>query len=323
MTNVSTQNKAAVSKIDSLKNMLAAPSVEAQFKNALKENSGAFVASVIDLFNGDTRLQQCEPKAVIMEALKAATLKLPINKSLGFAWIIPYNNSVKTATGWEKVLQPQFQMGYKGYIQMAMRTGHYRFINTDAVYEGELQRVNKLTGELNFEGKRTSDKIVGYFAFFELLNGFSKALYSTVEDITAHAKKFSPSFSNKKSPWTTDFPGMAMKTVLKDLLSKYGYLSVEMMTAISSDEQPDYNGKALEDKPDINSKEISIDDAQVVADTPKLDKLDFPSYDKAKEFLINDCGVSADVLKDEATIREAAIGNGIEIVIKAVGGPGF
>ncbi|HCY40400.1 MAG TPA: recombinase [Prolixibacteraceae bacterium] len=256
------QNK-AVSKMDTLKNILSAPSVSEQFKNALKENSGAFVASIIDLYNGDNYLQQCNPKEVVMEALKAATLKLPINKSLGFAYIIPYNNSVKDQNGnWQKVTQPQFQLGYKGYVQLAMRTGHYRFINTDVVYEGELKQVNKLTGEIDFSGQKTSDKIVGYFAYIELLNGFSKTIYSDVEKITAHAKKFSPSFGKSGSNWTKDFDGMAMKTVLKNLLSKYGYLSVEMMDAFDSDEEKGFDG--MGDSGKANSKELAIDDAQVV-----------------------------------------------------------
>jgi recombination protein RecT len=322
-TPAKTQTK-AVSKIDTLKNILAADSVQAQFKNAMKENSSAFVASIIDLYNGDNYLQQCDPKAVVMEALKAATLKLPINKSLGFAWIIPYNNSIKTDKGWQKVLQPQFQMGYKGYIQMAMRTGQYKFINTDIVYEGELNRVNKLTGEIDFSGERTSDKVVGYFAYIELLNGFSKTIYSTKDKIEAHAKEYSQSYGHKSSPWTKDFDGMAMKTVLKNILSKYGYLSVEMMTAFDNDQQPDFNGQEIENKPGANSHEISIEDAQEVKDEPKnLQQMAFPTIDEAKKFLVEDCGMSEEMLVDEVTVRNAAREQGFEIKIESVGVPGF
>ncbi|WP_372934880.1 recombinase RecT [Mariniphaga sediminis] len=316
--------KKPVSNLAKLKSVLAAPSVEEQFRNALKENSGAFVASVIDLYNGDTRLQQCDPNEVVMEALKAATLKLPINRNLGFSWIIPYNNSVKTDNGWEKVLQPQFQLGYKGYIQLAMRTGQYKFINTDAVYEGELQRLNKLTGEIAFDGEKKSDNVVGYFAYFELLNGFSKSMYSTVEQIEAHAKQYSPSYNSKNTPWKSDFPGMAMKTVLKDLLSKYGYLSVEMMDAMASDEQPDYSGRTLESQPDKNSHEISIDEAQVVNDEQKkAQKMTFASIDDAKKFLVEDCGTAEEFLTDDNRIKNVAKEYGFEIEIKAVKGPGF
>lgn len=254
-------------KIDALKSILKAPSVQEQFQNALKENSGAFVASVIDLYNGDNNLQQCEPKEVVMEALKAAVLKLPINKSLGFAYIIPYNNSTKNEAGqWVKKVQPQFQIGYKGLIQMAMRTGQYRFINADLVYSGEIREVNKLTGEIDFSGKKTGDTVEGYFAYIELLNGFSKTLYMTKERVTAHAKKYSKSFDGKNSPWTVHFDEMALKTVLKNLLGHYGFLSVEMMTAFDSDEQPDYNGEEI-----ANSKEIGIEEAEVVQSEPQAE----------------------------------------------------
>ena len=180
-TQSSTAVAAAPKKVDVLKNMLNAPSVMEQFNNALAKSAPTFVASVIDLYNGDTNLQQCEPKAVVMEALKAAVLKLPINKALGYAFIIPFNNSVKDDKGnWVKKMVPTFQMGYKGYIQLAMRTGQYRTINADVVYEGELRKANKLTGEIAFDGEKKSDKVVGYFCYFELLNGFSKTLYMTV-----------------------------------------------------------------------------------------------------------------------------------------------
>lgn len=255
-----TNNKPAT-KMDVLKNILKADSVQEQFKNALAENSGAFVASVIDLFNGDNNLQLCEPKSVVMEALKAATLKLPINKSLGFAYIVPYNNSKKDQNGnWMKVVTPTFQIGYKGLIQMAMRTGQYRFINADVVYEGEVKTVNKLTGEIDFTGEKKSDKIVGFFAYIELLNGFSKTLYMNKEKVDAHAKKYSKSYDNAKTPWTTNYEEMALKTVLKGLLGRYGYLSVEMMNAFDHDQE--HEDTEVRDR--ANTKEIGFTDAEVV-----------------------------------------------------------
>lgn len=242
-------------KVDVLTGMLAAPSVMKQFENALGKSANAFFASIIDLYNGDTNLQECEPAEVIKEALKAAILKLPINKNLGFAYIIPFNNSIKVNGVWTKKKVPTFQLGYKGYIQLAMRTGQYRTINADVVYEGELQKVSKLTGEISFDGEKTSDKIIGYFCYLELLNGFSKTLYITVEGIAHHAKKYSKGLDkdttvesliklanlpfnpdDKKVGWIGNFHGMAIKTVIRLLLSKYGYLSIEMQEAFSNDE---------------------------------------------------------------------------------------
>ena len=241
-----------------LKASLNAPSVQEQFKNALKENSSLFVASIIDLYNGDKSLQTCNPNAIISEALKAAVLDLPINKALGFAYIVVYNNKVKRTdpqTGrevWIKEPTPTFIPGYKGYIQLAMRTGQYRTINADVVYEGELQQANKLTGEINLNGQRKSDKVIGYFCYFELLNGYSKMLYMTVEDMAKYAKKYSPSMPGdtkiedliklansepaaKKVGWMGNFNDMALKTVIRRLISKYGYMSVKMQSAIASD----------------------------------------------------------------------------------------
>lgn len=225
-----TVSKAQNRPIDRLKSILYADSVQEQFKSVLAENSGAFVASIIDLYNTDKYLQACDPKTVVMEALKAASLKLPINKQLGFAWIVPYKDNKSGQ------YIPTFQLGYKGYIQLCMRTGAYRYINADVVYEGELVKQDKLTGEIEIDPeKRTGDKKIGYFAFIETLNGFRKALYMTVDEITQHAKRYSKSFNSKSGAWATDFDAMALKTCLRLLLSKYGVMSVEMQQAYIED----------------------------------------------------------------------------------------
>lgn len=268
------QNNQAVARqdrpVDLLKATVNAPSVQEQFKNALGEHKDTFVASLIDLYTGDRSLQSCKPSLVIAEALRAATLRLPLNKALGFAYIVVYNNSVKRkdANGndvidpnthkpvYDKVPTPTFIPGYKGYIQLAMRTGQYRTINADVVFEGEVRKVNKLTGEIAFDGEKISDKIIGYFCYFELLNGFSKTLYVTVEDMAAYAKRYSPSVKwettitqliakandgiiGKKVGWEGNFNDMALKTVIRRLLSKYGYLSVEMQNAMARDVEDD------------------------------------------------------------------------------------
>jgi recombination protein RecT len=262
--------------VDVLKKVLDAPSVQKQFTNALDKNSPSFIASIIDLYNGDSALQKCAPQKVVAECLKAAVLKLPINESLGFAYVIPYNNSVRDdATGaWIKIATPTFQIGYKGYIQLAMRTGQYRTINADVVYEGELRKVNKLTGEISFDGEKKSDKVTGYFAYIELLNGFSKTLYMTVEQTATHAKRYSLSLKFKKEVtveslmslanlpvadaqtvgWLGNFHGMAMKTVIRLLISKYGYLSIEMQNALAdeTDESADDNTAAAGPQIEIN-----------------------------------------------------------------------
>lgn len=280
-------------KVDILKGILNAPSVMEQFRNALSKNASTFVASVIDLYNTDSNLQLCEPKAVVMEALKAAVLHLPINKALGYAYIIPFNNTKKIKdekTGAEryvKVMEPTFQLGYKGYIQLAMRTGQYRTLNADVVYEGEVRKVSKLTGEIAFDGEKVSDKVIGYFCYFELLNGFSKTLYVTVEQMAKHAKRYSKGLKkettidqlmalaampvhddSKTVGWLGNFHAMGVKTVVRNLLSKYGYLSIEMQQAFADDMRgEDYSDKS--DKQDDGAtKTIYLDpsNAQTVGD---------------------------------------------------------
>ena len=275
----------APKKVDVLKSMLNADSVQTQFKNALGKNAGTFVASVIDLYNGDSGLQECEPKQVVMEALKAAVLHLPINKALGYSYIIPFKNNKKQVNEagkevWVKVTEPVFQMGYRGFIQLAMRTGQYRTINADVVYEGELRTVNKLTGEIALDGEKKSDKIIGYFCYFELLNGYSKTLYMTVEQVATHAKRYSKglrkdvtvesllsvanmpmSADSNTVGWMGNFHGMAIKTVIRNLLGKYGYLSIEMQQAISND----FEGESTAEKPSQEAKAtLVIDDQDVV-----------------------------------------------------------
>jgi len=294
------ENQAATSAVakqqkpvDMLKTVINAPSVQDQFKNALGEHKDAFVASLIDLYTGDKALQTCKPAQLVAEALRAATLRLPLNKALGFAYIVVYNNNVKSTdpqTGrdvWTKVPTPTFIPGYKGYIQLAMRTGQYRTINADIVYEGELRKVNKLTGEIAFDGEKKSDKVVGYFCYFELLNGFSKTLYVSVADMAAYAKRYSPSVKktttveqlidkandgivSKTVGWEGNFNDMAMKTTIRRLLSKYGYLSVEMQNAMSKDvEESDFSQRNDLIAENANRQTIDLDeaDAYEVVDT--------------------------------------------------------
>ena len=268
--------------IDLMKSVINAPSVQEQFQNALGEHKDAFVASLIDLFTGDKQLQTCKPSLVIAEALRAATLRLPINKALGFAYIVVFNNSVKNPDGsWSKVPTPTFVPGYKGYIQLAMRTGQYRTINADFVYEGEMRKVSKLTGEIALDGEKKSDKIIGYFCYFELLNGFNKTLFVSVEDMAAYALRYSPSFKGNKKPsaealiklaqanqpsskvgWEGNFNDMALKTVIRRLLSKYGYLSVEMQNALSKDVEDAQMSRNDLISENANGQAIELDNAQ-------------------------------------------------------------
>lgn len=283
--------KAGSKPIELLKNIIKADSVQEQFKNAMGAHKDAFVASLIDLYSGDKQLQTCKPQAVVMEALRAATMRLPINKALGFAYIVVYNNNVRNADGsFSKVPTPTFIPGYKGYIQLAMRTGQYKTINADVVYEGEISGYNKLAGTINFNGEKKSDKIIGYFAYIEMLNGFSKTLYMSLTEMANYALRYSPSFKGRnkttaaqlealaqsdtpsnKVGWEGNFNDMALKTVIRRLISKYGYLSVEMQNAVISDNQVD-NAQAIRND-EIEDTEVEVVDT----DTGEIQTIEAPA----------------------------------------------
>ena len=211
--------------------------IKQKVNEVLDKGAPAFVTSILSLVKSTPQLAAADPKTVISAAMTAATLKLPINPNLGFAYIVPYKD---TAT---------FQMGYKGYIQLAMRTGQYKTINASVVYEGQIEDVDFVTGEI-IRGKKKSDKVVGYVAYFELINGFSKMVYMTHEEMLHHAMTYSQAYKydkkngKKSSVWTTNFEAMGLKTVLKQLISKYGIMSIDMQgagleTALSADSTDD------------------------------------------------------------------------------------
>ena len=203
-------------KAVTIQSLVSQESVKARFEELLGKKAPGFISSLLSVVNNNKLLAKANPKTVIAAGAMAASLDLPINQNLGFAYIIPYGN------------EAQFQMGYKGYIQLAMRTGQYQTINAAEVYEGEIIKQNRFTGEYEF-GEKTSDKIVGYIAYFKLVNGFEKYLYMSIEEMQAHARKFSKNYKGGNEKWgLTDFHSMAIKTVLKRLISKYGILSIEM-----------------------------------------------------------------------------------------------
>ena len=278
------QKTGGIKPVDMLKSVINAPSVQEQFKNAMGGHKDAFVASLIELYTGDKALQSCKPQLIVAEALRAATMRLPINKALGFAYIVVYNNNQKMPDGsWQKVPTPTFIPGYKGYIQLAMRTGEYKTINADIVYEGEISGFDKLSGTIKFDGQKTSDKIIGYFAYFEMLNGFKKTLYMTLDEMASYALRYSPSFKGRNKPtkealvkiaqenaptgkvgWEGNFNDMALKTVLRRLLGKYGYLSVEMQEAVAGDVRQE-QAQAQRNDDIEDTKVVEVDtDAEVV-----------------------------------------------------------
>lgn len=205
---------------NSVKSLIDNPTVKKRFEEVLCERAPQYMSSIVNLVNSDTNLKKCEPMSVVASCMVAATMDLPVDKNLGYAWIVPYGNKA------------QFQMGYKGFIQLALRTGQYKAINVVEIREGELIKWNPLSEEVDIDfNQRKSDKVIGYAGYFKLLNGFEKTVYWSKEDMEAHAKKFSKTYNFKNGVWQTDFDSMAKKTVIRNLLSKWGILSIEMQKA--------------------------------------------------------------------------------------------
>lgn len=208
-----------------LNQYLRSDKVLARLNQLVGDNAEKWVSTILTVGTSSKQLRECDPKTIVHAAIQSISLRLDIDKNLGFAHIVPYG---KVA---------QFQMGYKGFIQLAMRSGQYQTINATKVFEGQLIKNNLLTGEIEFNADlKTSDKIIGYVAFFRLLNGFEKCYYMTKEEVEKHARMYSKSFNNKEGQWSKNFDAMALKTVLKLLLSKYGILSIDMQSAIQKDQ---------------------------------------------------------------------------------------
>lgn len=198
-------------------------SVQQKFEKLLGQKAPGFISSVLQTVNNNSLLKNADPATILNAAATAASLDLPINQSLGRAWIVPFKG------------QAQFQIGYKGFVELAQRSGRYRSINAIEVYENQYKGFNALTEQIDADfSVDGTGKVVGYAAHFELLNGFTKTVFWSRDKVEQHAKRFSKSFGN--GPWKTDFDAMAKKTVLKYTLSNWGILSIEMQTAQLADQ---------------------------------------------------------------------------------------
>lgn len=222
---------ANMTTVPQLKSLLSGEAVKSRFQEILGKKASGFISSVLSCVNSNNLLQTAEPQSVLNSAVIAATLDLPVNPNLGFAAIVPYNDRKKG------VCVAQFQLQYKGLIELCLRSGQFTALIDEVVYDGQLVKKNKFTGEYIFdEDAKVSDKVIGYMAYFRLVNGFEKTFYMTIEEVQAHAKKYSQSYKSGYGVWKDDFDIMARKTVLKLLLSKYAPKSIEMQRAITLDQ---------------------------------------------------------------------------------------
>lgn len=226
-----------------IKGLLNSDSVKKRFEEVLKDKAPQYMSSIINLVNSDANLIECDPMTVIASCMVAATLDLPIDKNLGYAWIVPYKN------------RASFQLGYKGYIQLALRTAQYKAINVVNIHEGELVSWNPISEDLVIDfSRKKSEAVMGYAGYFELISGFRKTVYWDKDRITAHKNKFSKSDFG----WKNDFDAMAQKTVIRNMLSKWGILSIELQQAYSEDVDSEHNSNNV-----IEPTEKIIIDAEV------------------------------------------------------------
>jgi len=259
-------------------------SVKAKMAEMLGEKRATqFIASVIQVANSSSLLSKAEPVSVFNAAAMAATLDLPLNNSLGFAYIIPYNN--RQPDGTTKTVA-QFQIGYKGFIQLALRSGQFQTVSAAPVYEGQLVSQNPLTGfEFDWENKK-SDSLLGYAGYFKLINGFEKTIFMTVDQLNKHGKRFSKTYSKSNSLWQNDFESMAIKTVIKLLLSKYAPLSIEMQSAVIADQSLVNNFETQ----DVSY--IDIDETEINKEAERI------------YLLIEQAGSKEDLLKLESEVSK-------------------
>lgn len=198
-----------------------------------------FISAVVSAVNNNPALQECTNQSILSAALLGESLKLSPSPQLGQYYLVPFNDKDKGKVA-------QFQLGYKGYIQLAIRSGQYKKLNVLAIKEGELIRFDPLNEEIEVrliddEEQREQAETIGYYAMFEYTNGFKKAIYWSKAKMEAHALKYSQGYKNDKKKgtswtfWSKDFDGMAYKTMLRQLISKWGIMSIDMMSAIDSD----------------------------------------------------------------------------------------
>ena len=212
-----------------IKDFFDKPAVQAKMRELVDKNAASFGTSIMQIVNSNAMLLDAEPMSIFNAACMAATLNLPVNNNLGFAYIVPYKNK---STG---RVEAQFQLGYKGFIQLAQRSGQFKRINTCPVYDTDAEEdvYQRLTSLIP---RKPSGQIIGYIAYFQLLNGYEANLTMTMEELEAHAKRYSQTYKRGFGVWADNFEAMAKKTVIKLLLSQQAPLSIEMQKAVLSDQ---------------------------------------------------------------------------------------
>lgn len=215
--------------------MIMHPNTDIYLNSVLAERKGEFINNLTAVVTNDKKLQACEPLTLMYAALKATALRLPLDPNLGQAYIVPFKNKKL------RKVEAQLQIGWKGFVQLGIRSGQFLKINVTDIRDGELKGYDLMTGEVNVQAvaDRNSKPIIGYLAYFKLTNGFTKSLYMSAEEMEQHATRYSQSYNGdykELSLWYTDKIAMAKKTVLKLLLKRFAPLSIDMEKAVQADQ---------------------------------------------------------------------------------------
>lgn len=254
-------NSPAVQKAINIKAFLQLPATQKKIQELVDKNSASFATSIMQIVNSNPMLLNAEPMSIFNAACMAATLNLPINNNLGFAYLVPYKNS-KTGH-----VEAQFQLGYKGFIQLAQRSGQFERLVSLPVYKDQLIEKDLINGfKFNWAiDPDEKEQPIGFYAYFKLINGFTAELYMSREQIDKHAKRYSQSYRKNSGVWADNYEQMALKTVTKLLLSRQAPLSIEMQKAVLSDQSvienvPEENFDYLDNQTDVLDLSMPVDD---------------------------------------------------------------
>lgn len=265
-------NEVQVQQKQGIASYLGTDAVKKNITNVVGEKDvQKFISSVVSAVQTNPQLAECTNQSILSAALLGQSLNLPHSPQIGFYYFVPYKNKDKGIT------EAQFQISYKGLLNLAIRSGQYKKINAVEVKEGELVSFNPFEDTYEFKPetdpkKREKLPTIGYYGFFELLNGYRKELYMSKEEMEAHAKRYSASYRNgySSSIWKTDFDKMALKTITRQIISRFGIMSVEMQSAYTADQAVlDENGNPtyVDNIPDEPEKAIDVMAADVVDST--------------------------------------------------------
>jgi recombination protein RecT len=243
-----TDNSLAVTNYKRIQSALKAPEIKTRFSEIVgNSQAGAYLASVLVAVSNSDKLQQCSPVSIIGSAIRSASLRLSCDPSTGHAYLVPFKDKCTLI------------VGYKGLMQMALRSGKYRFINVATIFEGQTVEEDQMTGVHKIIGGRTGDKRIGHILFFELVTGYQKTFYMTVEEIHAHAARFSKTYKFEDSFWVKDTLNMEKKTVLRLGLTRWGYFDPHDATLLEQSEEV------------TEENESAVDLArQMAAETPEV-----------------------------------------------------